>query len=52
MTTPAERKATERQRYRDAGLVAVTVYVKPEDRQKIRDLAEKLKPDNTSRRCD
>jgi hypothetical protein len=44
MTTPAERKAAERQRYRDAGLVAVTVYVKPEDRQAIHDLAERLRP--------
>lgn len=42
MTTAAERKAAERQRYRDAGLVAVTVYVKPEHRKQIRDLAEKL----------
>jgi hypothetical protein len=50
--TPAERKAAERQRYRDAGLVAVTVYVKPEDRQAIHDLAERLNAVNTSDRCD
>ena len=33
--TAAERKAAERQRLRDAGLVAVTVWIDPEDRQKL-----------------
>ena len=36
------RKAAERQRRKNAGLVRVEVYVKPEDRQAIRDLADKL----------
>lgn len=38
-----QRKAAERQRYKDAGLVPVQVWVKPEHRQAINDLAEALK---------
>ena len=35
MLTPAQRKAAERQRQRDAGLVAVTVYIYPASRQNL-----------------
>ncbi len=42
MTTPAERKAKERERKRDAGLVRVEVWVKPEHRGQIRKLADEL----------
>ena len=34
-----QRKAAERQRYKDAGLVPVQVWVRPEHRQAINDLA-------------
>ena len=44
--TAADRKAAERQRRKDAGLVRVEVYVKPEHRQLIRDLADKLNADD------
>lgn len=33
--SPAERKAAERQRQRDAGRVAVQVWVHPDDREKL-----------------
>ena len=36
--TTAQRKRDERQRHRDAGRVAVTVYVRPEWRGKVREL--------------
>lgn len=49
MTQPAQtpertraRKAAERQRRREAGLVAVTVYTYPECRDAVRRAAEKL----------
>jgi uncharacterized protein (DUF2236 family) len=36
MTTPAAKwKAAERARYKEAGRVAVTVWVWPEDRKKV-----------------
>lgn len=36
MTTPAaQRKATERQRHRDAGRVVVQVWIFPDDRVKL-----------------
>ena len=44
MTPAAERKAAERQRRKDAGLVAVTVYVRPEDRQAVRDFVASITP--------
>ena len=37
--TPAERKAAERQRRKDAGLVRCEVWVKPEDVAFIRSIA-------------
>jgi len=40
--SPAERKAAERERHRAAGRVAVTVYVKPRQRQIVRDLEKAL----------
>ena len=40
--TPAERKAAERQRHRDAGRVAVTVQVRPEYVAEVRALEAKL----------
>jgi hypothetical protein len=33
--TAAQRKADERARHRDAGRVAVTHYIYPEDREKV-----------------
>ena len=42
MTSPAERKAKERERRKALGLVRVEVWAKPEDRAKIRQLADKL----------
>jgi len=33
--TPAERKAAERQRQRDAGRTVVQVWVHPDDREKL-----------------
>ena len=39
--TPAERKAKEREARRDAGLVRLEVYVRPEVREKVRDYAER-----------
>ena len=40
--TPAQRKQAERKRLRAAGLIPVQVWVRPEDAQKIKDLAKKL----------
>jgi hypothetical protein len=43
MGTPAkDRKAAERVRRQRAGLVRVEVYVRPEDRKKLRKYAERL----------
>lgn len=33
--TAAERKAAERARYKEAGRVAVTVHIYPDDREKL-----------------
>lgn len=33
--TAAQRKAAERARHKDAGRVAVTVHIYPEDREKL-----------------
>lgn len=41
--TTAQRKRDERQRHRDAGRVAVTVYVRPEWRGKVRELEDGLR---------
>lgn len=38
----AARKRAERQRLRDAGLIAVTVHVRPEHRSQIQDFARWL----------
>lgn len=40
--SPAERKQAERDRHREAGRVAVTVWVKPVHRQKLRQIAKTL----------
>ena len=40
--TDAERKRTERERKRGAGLVPVQVWVRPEHVKKIRDYAARL----------
>ena len=40
--TVAERKAIERQRHKDAGRTAVTVYVRPEYAPEVRALEAKL----------
>ena len=42
MTPDKTRKAKERRNRKNDCLVRVEVYVKPEDRQAIRDLADKL----------
>lgn len=39
--TPAERKQREREARKDAGLVRLEVYVRPEVREKVRAYAEK-----------
>jgi hypothetical protein len=39
--TAAQRKADERQRQREAGRVAVTVWVHPEDRARVQRYAER-----------
>lgn len=41
-TTAAQRKAKERGRKRALGLVAVTVWVRPEDREAVRQLEAQL----------
>jgi len=45
MTPDKDRKAQERQRYRDAGLVAVTVWVLPKHRKMLREYASRFKDD-------
>ena len=40
--TPAERKAAERARHKEAGRVAVTVYVLPEARKLLRRYVKRL----------
>jgi hypothetical protein len=40
--TVAERKRAERERRKSLGLVRIEVWAKPEHREKIRQLAEKL----------
>jgi hypothetical protein len=40
--TAAERKRAERERYRLAGLVPVQVWVKPADRPRVQQYAERL----------
>lgn len=40
--TPAERKAAERQRRAEAGLVRLEVYAHPDDHEAIKALAAKL----------
>lgn len=41
--TTAQRKAAERQRHKDAGRVAITVYVRREFAQEVRALEKKLR---------
>lgn len=41
--TNAQRKASERQRHKDAGRVAITVYVRREFAQEVRALEKKLR---------
>lgn len=40
--TAAQRKAAERQRYKDAGLVAVQVWINPKDRIKLARYVKRL----------
>ena len=40
--TAAQRKAEERQRYRDAGLAVVQVWIHPEDREKLARYVKRL----------
>ena len=40
--TPAQRKADERRRYKEAGLVAVTVWIHPDDRVKLAHYIKRL----------
>lgn len=40
--TAAQRKAAERSRYKEAGLVAVTVWVNPDDRATVQAKADEL----------
>ena len=40
--TAAERKAAERARHKEAGRVAVTVHIYPEDRQKLSHYTKRL----------
>lgn len=40
--TPAQRKADERRRYKEAGLVAVTVWINPDDRAKLAHYIKRL----------
>jgi hypothetical protein len=47
--TAAGRKADERLRHKDAGRVAVTVYVRPEFREDVRALEAKLQRRETQR---
>lgn len=43
MTTPAaQRKAAERARHKEAGRVAVTHYIYPEDREKVARYIQRL----------
>ena len=42
MTDWAAYKRKQREARREAGLVSVTVWVRPEDRQKVHELAEQL----------
>lgn len=48
--TPAERKADERQRRADAGLVRLEVYAHPDDHAAIKELAAKLQRKRARRR--
>jgi len=40
--TPAQRKADERRRYKEAGLVAITVWIHPDDRAKLAHYIKRL----------
>lgn len=42
MKTAAQRKADERQRYKAAGLVAVTTWIHPEDRERLTKIAARM----------
>ena len=48
MTPAAERQATYRQRLRDAGLVPIEVWCKPEDKERVREFVEKITPKTAS----
>lgn len=41
-TTAAQRKAAERSRHKEAGRVAVTVHIYPEDRDKLAHYIKRL----------
>ena len=40
--SPAQRKQEERDRYREAGLVAVQVWIKPKHRERLYRYVERL----------
>jgi hypothetical protein len=44
VTPDKDRKAQERQRYRDAGLVPIEVWVRPADKVRVRRYVERLQP--------
>lgn len=48
--TPAQRKAGERQRQRDLGRVAVTVWIHPDDRAKLAHYIKRLN-ERAARNC-
>jgi hypothetical protein len=50
-STAAERKAAERARHKEAGRVAVTHYVYPEDREKVARYIKRLVERNERRRA-
>lgn len=46
-STAAQRKAAERARQKEAGRVPVTVYVYPQDREKLRRYVKRLNQRST-----
>ncbi len=48
MTPPAQRKAAERQRRKDAGLVRVEAWLRPEEIAALKAFIAKLEADRTA----
>ena len=46
--TSASRQAAYRQRLRDAGLVPIEVWCRPEDKNRVREFVEKITPKTAS----